>query len=85
MTNKTKVHNARLVTSMKLTAIESSNSSGQDLRTFACPRCKRVQQYMIASTVTEVWLEPHRSIKDHPADAVTYEVHAGCIISKMAR
>ena len=71
--------------SMKLTAIESSNSSGQDLRTFACPRCKRVRQYMIASTVTEAWLEPQRSIKDHHANAVTYEVHAGCMIPKMAR
>lgn len=71
--------------SMKLTAIESSTSSGQDLRTFSCPRCKRVQQYMIASTVTEVWLEPQRSIKDRHANAVTYEVHAGCMIPKMAR
>ena len=71
--------------STKLTAIESSNSYGQDLRTFACPRCKRVQQYMIASTVTEAWLEPQRSIKDHHANAVTYEVHAGCMIPKMAR
>jgi len=49
--------------SMKLTAIESSNSSGHDLRTFACPRCRRVQQNMIASSVTEVWLEPQRCIK----------------------
>jgi hypothetical protein len=49
--------------SMKLTAIESSNSSGHDLRTFACPRCRRVQQYMIACTVTEDWLEPQRSVK----------------------
>jgi hypothetical protein len=46
-----------------LTAIESSNSSGHDLRTFACPRCRRVQQYMIACTVTEDWLEPQRSVK----------------------
>jgi hypothetical protein len=43
---------------MKLTAIEPSNSSGHDLRTFACPRCKRVQQHVIESTVTEVWQEP---------------------------
>ena len=71
--------------SMKLTAIESSNSSGQDLRTFVCPRCKRVQQYTIASTVTEVWLEPQRSIKDHHVNAVTCEVHAGRMIRRMAR
>src|ERR1700731_3733118 len=36
---------------MKLTAIEPSNSSGQDLRTFACPHCRRVQQHIIESTV----------------------------------
>jgi len=35
---------------------------------------------MIASTVTEAWLEPQRSIKDHHANAVTYEVHAGCMV-----
>ena len=43
---------------MKLMAIEPSNSSGHDLRTFACPRCKRVQQHVIESPVTEVWQEP---------------------------
>ena len=41
---------------MKLSAIEPSNSPGQDLRTFACPRCRRVQQHVIESTVTTVWL-----------------------------
>jgi phage FluMu protein Com len=47
---------------MKLTAIEPSDT-GQDLRTFACPRCKRIQQHFIESTVTEAWLEPQRAIK----------------------
>jgi hypothetical protein len=68
---------------MKLTAIEPSNSSGHDLRTFACPHCRRVQQHTIESTVTEVWLEPQ--LKGRSADAVTHEVHAGCMIPKKAR
>jgi hypothetical protein len=37
---------------MKLTAIEPS-APGQDLRTFTCPKCKRVQRHVIESTVTE--------------------------------
>jgi hypothetical protein len=41
---------------MKLTAIEPSNT-GQDLRTFSCPHCKRVQRHIIASAVTAAWLE----------------------------
>ena len=41
---------------MKLSAIEPS-SSGQDLRTFACPICQRVQGHVIESRVTEAWLE----------------------------
>lgn len=46
---------------MKLMAIEPS-ASGQDLRTFACPHCQRVQRHVIASAVTETWLEPRRSV-----------------------
>jgi hypothetical protein len=42
---------------MSLTAIEPG-TSGQDLRTFACPQCKRVQRHIIESAVTEAWLEP---------------------------
>jgi hypothetical protein len=42
---------------MKLTAIEPS-TLGQDLRTFSCPRCKRVERHIIDSAVTEAWLEP---------------------------
>jgi hypothetical protein len=42
---------------MKLTAIEPSGL-GQELRTFSCPRCKRVERHIIDSAVTEAWLEP---------------------------
>jgi hypothetical protein len=45
---------------MKLMAIEPSNA-GKDLRTFACPACRRVQRHIINSTVTEAWLEPRRT------------------------
>jgi hypothetical protein len=45
---------------MKLAAIEPS-MWGKDLRTFACPQCKRVQRHVIESTVTEAWLEPRRN------------------------
>jgi hypothetical protein len=40
---------------MRLTAIEPS-SFGQDLRTFGCPRCNRVERHIIESAVTEAWL-----------------------------
>jgi hypothetical protein len=46
---------------MKLSAIEPSDT-GQDLRTFTCPACKRVQRHIIESTVTEAWLEPRRRV-----------------------
>jgi hypothetical protein len=62
---------------MKLTAIEPS-TAGQDLRTFSCPECKRVQRHLIDSTVTEVWLEPKRN-------AVTRPVRNGRLISKPAK
>jgi len=42
---------------MKLTAIEPG-APGQDLRTFTCPQCKRVQRHVIESAVTEAWLAP---------------------------
>jgi hypothetical protein len=42
---------------MKLMAIEPS-AAGQDLRTFACPQCKRVQRHVIDSAVTDAWFEP---------------------------
>jgi hypothetical protein len=37
---------------MKLTAIEPS-IWGEELRTFACSQCKKVQRHIIESTVTE--------------------------------
>src|SRR6202022_3318372 len=40
---------------MKVSAIEPS-ALGQDLRTFSCPRCNRVQRHIIESTVTVPWL-----------------------------
>ena len=41
---------------MRLVAIEPS-ASDHDLRTFACPQCKRVQVHIIESAVTDAWLE----------------------------
>jgi len=40
---------------MKLTAIEPGDAD-KDLRTFTCPHCKRVQQHVIESAVTDAWL-----------------------------
>jgi hypothetical protein len=42
---------------MRLAAIEPSDT-GHDLRTYNCPRCKRVQRHVIESSVTEAWLAP---------------------------
>jgi hypothetical protein len=44
---------------MKLVAIEPSDT-GKDLRTFNCPRCKRVQRHVIESSVTEAWHAPRK-------------------------
>lgn len=68
---------------MKLSAIEPS-STGQDLRTFTCPICKRVERHIIESLVTEAWLEPQRTIKARRVNAVTHELHGGRIIQKKA-
>jgi hypothetical protein len=68
---------------MRLSAIEPSNT-GQDLRTFTCPNCKRVERHIIDSTVTEAWLKPQRLIKTRRENAVTHEVHDGQMISKPA-
>jgi hypothetical protein len=67
---------------MTLTAIEPSASS-QDLRTFTCPKCKRVQRHIIDSAVTEAWIEPQRAIKTR--NAVTHDVRVGRMIPKPAR
>ena len=74
---------------MKLSAIEPS-STGQDLRTFTCPECKRVERHIVASTVTEAWLEPKRALKTRAlktrrGDAVTHELRNGRMISRPAR
>ncbi len=44
---------------MRLSAIEPS-AVGQDLRTFTCPHCNRVQRHIIESAVTEAWLAPKK-------------------------
>jgi hypothetical protein len=66
---------------MRLTAIEPSGL-GQDLRTFTCPRCKRVQRHIIESAVTEAWVEPQRAIKARHGEGVTHEVHDGRMVPK---
>jgi hypothetical protein len=62
---------------MTLRVIEPS-MWGQDLRTFSCPKCQRVQRHLIESTVTEAWLDPQRG------NAVTHEISGG-MISKPAK
>ena len=65
---------------MKLTAIEPS-STGQDLRTFSCPQCKRVQRHLIDSTVTEAWLDSQH--QRHPSKkSITHKVEDGRMIAK---
>ena len=63
---------------MKLSAIEPS-STGQDLRTFTCPNCRRVQRHIIESVVTEAWLEPKR------ANAISHDIIGGRMIQKPAK
>ena len=62
---------------MKLAAVEPS-STGHDLRTFACPKCSRVQRHIIESAAPESWLGQKRG------NAVTYEIHNGRMIAKPA-
>ena len=69
---------------MKLSAIEPS-STGQDLRTFTCPICKRVQVHIMESMVTKAWLEPQRAIKGRYKNAVTHEIHGERMIPKTTR
>jgi hypothetical protein len=69
---------------MKLSAIEPS-STGQDLRTFTCLACRRVQRHLIESAVTEAWLEPVHAIKVKRANAITHDIRDGCMISKPAK
>jgi hypothetical protein len=63
---------------MTLTAIEPSDTA-QDLRTSTCPQCKKVQQHVIETAVTEAWLSPQRG------NAVTYEIKCGRMIAKPAK
>ena len=68
---------------MKLSAIEPS-STGQDLRTFSCPICKRVERHIIESLVTEAWLEPQRAIKGRQTNTVTHAIQGGRMSPKKA-
>jgi hypothetical protein len=65
---------------MKLMAIEPS-STGQDLRTFSCPQCKRVQRHLIDSAVTEAWLDSQHQRQK----SITHEVEGGRMIAKPAK
>jgi len=56
----------------RLTAIEPS-MWGQDLRTFTCPKCERVERHIIDSAVTEAWIAPQRAIKGRHENAVTHK------------
>jgi hypothetical protein len=69
---------------MKLSAIEPG-SAGRDLRTFSCPKCKRVQRHIIESAVTEAWLQPKRAVKARPGNAVTHDVAGGRMIPRLVR
>jgi hypothetical protein len=69
---------------MRLSAIEASNP-GQDLRTFTCPRCRRLQRQNIESAVTDAWIELPRAISVRCENAVTYEIHDGRMIPKAAK
>jgi hypothetical protein len=59
---------------MTLTAIEPGGLD-QDLRTFTCPKCERVERHIIDSAVTEAWLEPQRASRaialDHRGRTIT--------------
>jgi hypothetical protein len=44
---------------MRLTVIEPSMWD-RDLRTFACPLCKKIQRHVIASAVTEARVAPKK-------------------------
>jgi hypothetical protein len=69
---------------MTLTAIEPGGLD-QDLRTFTCPKCERVERHIIDSAVTEAWLEPQRAIKGRHENAVTHKVRDGRMMPKRAK
>jgi hypothetical protein len=69
---------------MKFSAIEPSYT-GRDLRTFVCPKCARIQRHIIESALTQPRLDPERAIDVGRGNAVTYEIHYGCMIPKPAK
>jgi hypothetical protein len=71
-------------TPMTLTAIEPGGL-GQDLRTFTCPKCERVERHIIDSAVTEAWLEQQGATNDRHGNAVTHKVRDGRMMPKRAK
>jgi hypothetical protein len=69
---------------IKFSAIEPSYTD-RDLRTFVCPKCKKVQRHTIESALTEAWLDPERAIDVGKVNAVTYEIRDGRMIPKPAK
>jgi RNase P subunit RPR2 len=59
---------------MKPTAVEE-NTPSQDLGTFTCLQCKRVQRYLLESAVGETQSKPKPSV-------LTYVVRDGRLIPK---
>jgi hypothetical protein len=69
---------------MKFSAIEPGYTD-HDLRTFVCPKCKKVQRHANESALTETLLDPERAINVGRGNAVTYEIRDGCMIPKPAK
>jgi hypothetical protein len=68
---------------IKFSAIEPGYTD-RDLRTFVCPKCKKVQRHTIESALTEARLDPERVIDVGKGNAVTYEIRDGRMIPKPA-
>jgi hypothetical protein len=68
----------------KFSAIEPSYTD-RDLRTFVCPKCKKVQRHAIENALAEACFDPERAIDVGKGNAVTYEIHDECMITKPAK
>jgi hypothetical protein len=69
---------------MNLSAIEPGYTD-HDLRTFVCQKCKKVQRHANESALADPRLDPERAIDVGQRNAVTYEIHHGCMIPKPAK
>ena len=69
---------------IKFSAIEPGYTD-RDLRTFVCPKCKKVQRHTIEGALTEPRLDSERAIDVRKRNTVTYEIHHGCLIPKPAK